>query len=59
MKVKNWFFHKGGFSSEIMALVEVYSISACFKVCLLDSMLMLYLDALSAHTGSFGHAEIQ
>lgn len=51
MKVKNWFFRKGGFSSGIMALVKVYSMSAPFKMCLLDLMLVLYLDALSARTG--------
>lgn len=51
MKVKNWFFHKGGFPIEIMDLVKVFSFSAHFKMCLLDSMLMLHLDALSAHTG--------
>lgn len=51
MKVKNWFFHKGRFSSGIMALVKVYSMSAPFKMCLLDLMLVLYLDALSARTG--------
>lgn len=34
-----------------MALVKKYSISACFKVCFSDSVLILYLDILSAGTG--------
>lgn len=34
-----------------MAPVKMYSISAWYKVCVLDSVLMLYLDVLSAGTG--------
>lgn len=51
MKVKNWFLYKSGFSSGIMAPVKMYSISAWYKVCVLDSVLILYLDVLSAGTG--------
>lgn len=47
VKVKNGFFHKNILSCGIMALVKMYSLSGCF----LDSVLIFYLDVMSAGTG--------